>query len=443
MDQGTITLKDLRDLLCASQRRAYVRAILLRAGAQWQLKHVLAVVGREPPSWAKEVWQFEQMMLVAVDIDGVELSNVCDLSENATLALGTIEAVVPPRFEQGSWQRRPSYAQYDTPPLPWPSRDFSFSSTAQLGLQMPPGFQVGENCPSFPDSSTAYRAFVQGDFSLSGAQMPPTDLARIRLVEDAGWLGAVHVEPSRMSIEVLGEAVGGATLELYGESHRASQPIEQSGTVELTLAEGPPAQAWLWLKKSTEWMDYRPLLWPWAAPEQLANAGVEFDLPAEPEAAIEALISAGEGPQLEFKRILPTTADERRKAFKTVAAFANGLGGTVVFGVDPDEATIVGLGDGEAASLRDRLGHMVRARVIPTPEFRVEHHRINEKFLLVLHVEAGASPPYGITVDDGSREKPEFYVRRGASTYHAQPSDLREATVPSPAAPPQPPWMMR
>jgi hypothetical protein len=35
----------------------------------------------------------------------------------------------------------------------------------------------------------AWRAFFEGDFSLTGAQSPPTDLAMLRVVQDAGWLG--------------------------------------------------------------------------------------------------------------------------------------------------------------------------------------------------------------------------------------------------------------
>ena len=41
--------------------------------------------------------------------------------------------------------------------------------------------------------------------------------------------------------------------------------------------------------------------------------------------------------------------------------------------------------------------------------------------------------PNGIAADKGSRDKPEFYVRRGSSTYPAQPGELREAARTRPA----------
>jgi hypothetical protein len=108
---------------------------------------------------------------------------------------------------------------------------------------------------------------------------------------------------------------------------------------------------------------------------ELARAGVTIDVPSDPQANVEALLAAGEGPHVEFKRELPADAEQKRKHFKTVAAFATFDGGTMGFGMDPDEATVTGL----------------------------------------------------VAVDKGSRDKPEFYIRRGSSTYPAQPGELREA----------------
>ena len=41
--------------------------------------------------------------------------------------------------------------------------------------------------------------------------------------------------------------------------------------------------------------------------------------------------------------------------------------------------------------------------------------------------------PIRIAADKGSRDKPEFYVRRGSNTYPAQPGELREAARTRPA----------
>lgn len=119
-----------------------------------------------------------------------------------------------------------------------------------------------------------------------------------------------------------------------------------------------------------------------------------------------------------------------RAAAQTAAAFANGQGGDIVFGIDPDEVTFVGLESaGSDTDLRDQLAQMVRARVVPTPPFTVRSYELDGRKALVLRVDAGPTPPDGIVVDKNSADKPEFYVRRGASTDHAQPSDLREPVL--------------
>ena len=71
--------------------------------------------------------------------------------------------------------------------------------------------------------------------------------------------------------------------------------------------------------------------------------------------------------------------------------------------------------------------------VVPSPDVTFEDHQVDGKTILVLHVAPGPAPPYGSPRTKGSRDKPEFYVRRGSSTYPAQPGELREAARTRPA----------
>jgi hypothetical protein len=257
----------------------------------------------------------------------------------------------------------------------------------------------------------------------------------LRSVDDAGWLGRIRVGPDKVSAEVRGNQVEGCELELFGAASWSAQRLDGPGTVTFPLERGLPANAWLWLKRDTHWLDYRVVDPRSAWAVEPGRAGVEFDLPVEPQANIEALLAAGEGPQVEFKRQLPETAEQKRKVFKTVAALATGDGGTVVFGMDPDELTVTGL-DGEPRKLRDQLYDLVNRIVIPPPEVTVDCHEVGGQTILILGVSPGTAPPYGIAVDKGSRDKPEFYVRRGASTYPAQPAVLRQAARSRPAPDP-------
>jgi GTPase len=77
---------------------------------------------------------------------------------------------------------------------------------------------------------------------------------------------------------------------------------------------------------------------------------------------IEATISGGEQATIEFKRELP---EKNPVGFlKTVAAFANGAGGTILFGV-ADDGEIVGVGHDQRRSNQDRLTKLITARVRP------------------------------------------------------------------------------
>jgi predicted HTH transcriptional regulator len=96
---------------------------------------------------------------------------------------------------------------------------------------------------------------------------------------------------------------------------------------------------------------------------------VDVEVPEDPESEIQALLSQGEGLEVEFKRELPgDSAESKRTVFKTVAAFANGYGGSIVFGVESDEATVCGLGNIDPVAERDRLAQLARSIVTPAPE---------------------------------------------------------------------------
>jgi hypothetical protein len=238
---------------------------------------------------------------------------------------------------------------------------------------------VGDSCPSFPEPNSAWRAFFEGDCSLAGAQNPPTDLAVLRVVQDAGRLGHVRVTATQLTVEVNGTSLEGCELELFGVTGRASQRISSAGEVTFSLDRGLPEHAWLWLKNGTSWLDYRSIdpgsVWT----GDLARAGVNIDVPSDPQANLEALLAAGEGPQLEYKRQLPADTAHKRGMFKTVAAFAIGDGGTMVFGIDPDELTVTGLDSEDPKELRDHLYDLVHRTVIPSPDVTVEGTRWMER----------------------------------------------------------------
>jgi hypothetical protein len=427
MDMFSIELPELRRDLEASQKDAYIRALALRNGDGWQLYHAWAVVGSEPPQWAEEIWRYEQHLFIACHQTAADLAALCPSSVNDAIVLGEFSLSVPTAIGPANCQRHPSYSRHDRGPLPVPVTDIRITAAERTGIGVPHEILAGEG-PSFPEPNSAWRAFATGDYSLAGAQAPPTELATLRVAADAAWIGPVHVTASQLTAEVCGIDVAGAELELFSESIRDTLRISGPGTVAFPLPSGLPSSAWLWLKRGTSWLDYRSLDIRSGWTGDLYRAEVTIDVPVEPQANIEALIYSGEGPKVEFKEMLPTSARDRR-TLKTVAAFASGGGGKIVFGVNRDELTITGLGAGDAKRMRDDLERLVHAAITPNPSISATDYTVDGRLILVLDVEPGLSAPYGLIPDSNSRDKPEYYVRRGASTYHMQPNELRESAL--------------
>ena len=167
------------------------------------------------------------------------------------IALGQFQATLTAAIGPANWTKQPSFAPHDRLCLPCPVTDFRIASAEPSGRQLPHDLLVGDSCPSFPEPNSAWRAFFEGDCSLVGAQNPPTDLAVLRVVQDAGRLGHVRVTATQLTVEVNGTSLEGCELELFGVTGRASQRISSAGEVTFSLDRGLPEHAWLWLKIPT------------------------------------------------------------------------------------------------------------------------------------------------------------------------------------------------
>lgn len=428
MDDGSTGLTDLRARLTSQPNdHAYVRSLLRRTGAAWTVHHLTALVGAEPPNWVEATWQYEQLAFVACNIPASTLAALCsNAASEAATTIRQFQVTAPAAQQFVQWTHQPSFARRERQPTPWPTTSYTISVADPTGRAVPPGFLVAESCPSFPDPDSAWRAFTENDYSLSGAQTTPTHLALVHIAEKQGRIGPIHISATEMTVEIDGDAVAGCELELYGESDRAAKRLDGPGVTTFTLSSGLPNHAWVWLKRGTMWLDYRSVFSQSGWTGDLAKAGVTIDMPIDPQANVEALVYAGENPQIEFKERLPDR--KTRRTLKTVAAFANGDGGSIVFGINQDEATVVGL-EGDLVQMRDRLINLIHATIFPMPQVVAGTYVVEGKNILVLEVEPGQIPPYGIVADGASRDTPEYYVRRGANTYYAQPGELREAIL--------------
>jgi hypothetical protein len=178
-------------------------------------------------------------------------------------------------------------------------------------------------------------------------------------------LARVQVTATRLTAEVNGTSLDGCELELFGVTGRASQPVSSPGEVTFSLDRGLPEHAavaqdryslaGLSLDRSWVGLDRGSGACRGGHRCSVRSAGQRGGAPG-----------GGEGPQLEYKRQLPADAGQKRAMSKTVAAFATGDGGTMVFGIDPDELTGYRARRRGPEKLRDRLYDLVHRTVVPS-----------------------------------------------------------------------------
>lgn len=76
---------------------------------------------------------------------------------------------------------------------------------------------------------------------------------------------------------------------------------------------------------------------------------------------------------------------------KSVSAFANGEGGTLVFGIN-DDNQVVGLSNAEGDA--EKISEEIKTKLDPVPVVNLEYKEIDGKRLILLHVYSGQETPY-------------------------------------------------
>jgi hypothetical protein len=177
MDTGQTDLADFGRQLQVHDGEAHVRTLLVEANGGWTLYHLWAMVGAEPPDWHETTWLYERLCFVACRVPVGNLAALCSTEVGAVLILDEIEAVVLSSLGPANWTRRPSFAAYDRVPLPVPVTDFQIS-VADANLHLPHQMLAGENCPSFPEPNSAWRALPRATIRCPVQVSPRTNWLR-------------------------------------------------------------------------------------------------------------------------------------------------------------------------------------------------------------------------------------------------------------------------
>ena len=431
MDQGSIELSAVGPMLGCDKRNAWVK--LLLGPAQDRVRPVwstLAIVGPCPEKWDPSRWEYEQCTFVAVEMKASDLASHIE-SGVRDLELGTERTRLNFNASSIQWMRHASREQYGNVELAWPSVTYNLSFEGQF-QSLPNGYLCSMDAPSFPSFATAYSTFFYNKHLSAGTGYQPI-LGEFSLViaEEEWRIARVVVGAASLDVWVEGSKIADTRLELNSAQDRETLVVHRPDRYTFSLPNGLSEDTWIWLKGERGYLDYRYLT-GWGGRH---SAGVEFAVPDDPVADLSALAAQGESTWLEYKREPPADSKEsKRRIFKTIVAFANGEGGTLLFGVDGDDdtGTIVGVA-GDAPSLQRKVNDLIRALVMPAPPYTVTAQEIDGKCVIKVDVEGNQGIIYALVLDPN---RPEYYVRRNGSTYFARPEEL--AALAKPGLPPIP-----
>jgi hypothetical protein len=404
--------------LVEAERTLWVRVAAVRQQNDWAATHVQMTSGLAPPSWERRQWMYDDVIFLSCEISGSE--GAAWLRSHEAVVDGVkVRLADTPDGHMLQWHKRSSLQKDGLfEPLHWPSTLYDLASQS-LASGPGSGSLIGDG-PSFFSFAEAVAAYF-------GYALPPGGSVNhaapvFQLMDLRGRIAKVVLRPAEIEVHLEGAALGGMTVELASVAPGPSEGLsnESQQVVRFPLPHGLPPGAWIVLKQRSEWIDRKFINYP-----STLNADPGVEIVVEPMTELQALISGGEGPTVEFKCIVPERdTDARKKVCATVAAFANGDGGHILFGVT-DGGAIVGLSGVDIQKECDTVAQFVSSTVTPVPHFRVA--RVSEEGndgsaldVIVLTVDQGDRPPYGV-----DPAHPKYYVRRGATTFEASSDQVR------------------
>lgn len=386
-----------------------VRLALYRETDAWRISYGEVLIGADIPP-RERTWTYGEDAFVEHRLPG---PLTADLVRGMSHQVAARTVSAPAVNDRGSFQRVAGQVRYNNAVLPWPRTEWQLSPTEQASTR-PRRVLVGDG-PSFLSTEAAFNAFFY-TATVENGPRPTHMLWRIVRADRRGWLDRLIIAPDALTVHVKGTELSGAQVELVTPVNRQIRPVGTTRRLRFRLPRGLAPATVVMLRSEDDWLDFR--YFPAPGPGGDTDGSVIWDLPG---ADARVLIAGGESQYVEFKEQLPVS-EHRRKMLKTVAAFASGEGGTVLIGV-ADDSQIVGVDATKLDDLMLTVHNMIRSNIDPDPAAAVRPVTVDGKTVLLVEIPAGGGwHAY-------NREKPEFYLRRGANTVPARLTEITSRFV--------------
>lgn len=375
--------------------------------------------GEAPPGWERRLWEYPSASFLAT----VDAGETVARWLQSGLPIGDRSVAVPALSDSVAWERRQSGGAGPLETLEWPSVETALSASHSTFAE-PAGHLVSSSgAPSFVNYYTAAACFFYLDRQSAAGSLPQGVLYRHQDLRTK--LKAVRISADRVEVDVVGNDLRDIVVELAGDAPGRTEPVwdrHRTGTDTVTfpIVDQLQGGAWVLLRNGGEWLDRRFLTVPWT---RTTERGVEVIV--EPRTRLEAFIADRETDRVEFKRAVPTDDAGKAKVMKTVCAFANGSGGSVLFGIDDDQQ-LPGVPEQAVSRLRDQLTQAVGSWIEPRPRIDFEVLPIGDAGSVVLELQVSCG--VGLYGSARPSETPVAYVRHLATTVRARPGEI-EAIV--------------
>jgi len=429
IEDGQVSFDKVVDEVRA-QQRVWVRLGAVLKDDIWTALAVDAVAPEEPPDWEERTWRYPEARFHAFVEDGQRFAHWVKAGK---VTFDNDEVVLPGLLldDPNAWTQVHGLASrqdcdlYES--LTWPAAFYELPRPSGI-YYGPQRMLIADGEPSFYRFLDAAIAFfgLRSRMTASVSQLPTP---AVRIQDLTGRIARVVIRPTTLEVHLEGAALGGLTVELAGRVPGPQVRLEDKRKlqkIEFSIPDGLPEQAWIGLKTGTTCVDRKFVNWRYSL-----SRDPDMEIVQEPVSIVEALVAAGEGPEIEFKKQVPTDRNGRKKVCRTLAAFANGHGGHMLFGVD-DDGRIAGVGaDRPGQSDKDTVTRWIADLVVPHLDFVLDIVETEDgRWVLHVEVQEGASPPYGV-----DPANPSYYIRRGGTTFPASAEDVRTIARAHPPAP--------
>lgn len=128
------------------------------------------------------------------------------------------------------------------------------------------------------------------------------------------------------------------------------------------------------------------------------------------------------GETSEYDKKLKLEMKKPKSWCKSVSAFANTYGGSLIFGIS-DDNQIIGLESPDKDA--EIISEMIKSRLDPIPEFKIRFQKEKDKVLLIVDILKGEETPYYYSGDGVL----EAYVRIGNESVKASSTELKRLVL--------------